>query len=160
MVNFYEGLTSNAADRTALEYARCVSAPAQGPLPSPRYTQVAAGEVQDVDTKLIWATTGTSTTTDFATAQTTCSGLALNGHTWRTPSIKELSTLVDEVPPISKVSPAIDTATFPDTPAHMPYWSSSLFGGMAVSAHAPWAIDYQDGYTENNQTAALVRCVR
>ena len=52
-----------------------------------------------------------STTTDFATAQTTCSGLGLNGHTWRTPSIKELSTLVDEVPPISKVSPAIDTTT-------------------------------------------------
>jgi hypothetical protein len=160
IVNFYEGLTSNAGDRTDQEYARCVSAPDEGPLPSPRYTAVATGEVQDVDTKLIWATSGTTATTDFATAQTTCTNLTLNGHTWRTPSIKELSTLVDEVPPISKVSPAIDTTTFPDTPAKTPYWSSSLFGGMSATAHDPWNINFEDGFTEYTQTAALVRCVR
>ncbi len=160
IVNFSEGLTSNAGDRTAAEYARCVSAPDEGALPSPRYVSVATGEVQDVDTKLIWATTATTTTTDFATAQTTCSGLGLNGHTWRTPSIKELSTLVDEVPPISKVSPAIDTATFAGTAATTPYWSSSLYGGMSATAHDPWVINYEDGFTEYNQTAALVRCVR
>jgi len=160
IVNFSEGLTSNAGNRADAEYARCVSAPDEGPLPSPRYTQVATGEAQDVDTGLIWATTATTTTTDFATAQTTCSGLGLNGHTWRTPSIKELSTLVDEVPPISKVSPAIDTKTFSDTAAMTPYWSSTLFQGMTVAAHPPWVINYEDGFTEYNQTAALVRCVR
>jgi hypothetical protein len=161
MVNFASGgLTSNAVDRTAVEYARCISSPNEGPLPSPRYTQVATGEVQDVDTKLIWATSGTTTTTDFTTAQTACSGFGLNGHIWRTPSIKELSTLVDEIPPISKVSPAIDTATFPDTAATTPYWSSSLYGGQAATAHDPWVINYEDGFTEYNQTAALVRCVR
>jgi len=160
IVNFSEGLTSNAGDRTAAEYARCVSAPDEGALPSPRYVSVATGEVQDVDTKLIWATTASTTTTDFASAQTACSGLGLNGHTWRTPSIKELSTLVDEVPPISKVSPAIDTTTFADTAATTPYWSSSLYGGMSASAHDPWVINYEDGFTEYNQTAALVRCVR
>jgi hypothetical protein len=160
IVNFSEGLTSNAGDRTQAEYARCVSAPDEGPLPSPRYTQVAAGEMQDVDTGLIWATAATTTTTDFTTAQTTCSGLGLNGHTWRTPSIKELSTLVDEVPPISKVSPAIDTTTFAGTAATTPYWSSTLFEGMSATAHDPWVINYEDGFTEYNQTAALVRCVR
>jgi Protein of unknown function (DUF1566) len=161
IVNFYEGLTSNAGDRTAQEYARCVSSPDPGPLPSPRYASVAAGEVQDVDTKLIWATPdATTATTDFATAQTTCAKLALNGHTWRTPSIKELASLVDEIPPISKVSPAIDTMAFPGTAATTPYWSSSLFGGMTASAHDPWVINYEDGFTEYNQTAALVRCVR
>ena len=161
IVNFYEGLTSNAGTRTDTEYARCVSAPDEGALPSPRYVSVATGEVQDVDTKLIWATTGTTTTTDFATAQTTCSSLGLNGHSWRTPSIKELSTLVDEVPPISKVSPAIDTTTFADTAATTPYWSSSLFGGMPATAQNPaWNINYEDGFTEHGQTAALVRCVR
>jgi hypothetical protein len=160
IVNFYEGLTSNAGNRTQTEYTRCVSSPDPGPLPSPRYTQVATGEVQDVDTKLIWATTGTTATTDFATAQTTCSGLGLNGHAWRTPSIKELSTLVDEVPPISKVSPAIDTSTFTDTAASTPYWSSSLFNGETAATHDPWVINYEDGFTEYNQTAALVRCVR
>jgi hypothetical protein len=160
IVNFSEGLTSNAGDRTQAEYARCVSTPDEGALPSPRYTSVATGEVQDVDTGLIWATTATTTTTDFATAQTTCSGLGLNGHTWRTPSIKELSTLVDEVPPISKVSPAIDTTTFAGTAATTPYWSSTLFEGMSATAHDPWVINYEDGFTEYNQTAALVRCVR
>lgn len=160
IVNFYEGLTSNAGNRTQAEYARCLSAPDEGALPSPRYTQVATGEVQDVDTQLIWATTATTATTDFATAQTTCSGLGLNGHTWRTPSIKELSTLVDEVPPIGKVSPAIDTSTFAGTAASTPYWSSSLFGGEAATVHDPWVINYEDGFTEYNQTAALVRCVR
>ncbi len=137
-----------------------MSSPDEGALPSPRYAQVATGEVQDVDTKLIWATTGTTATTDFATAQTTCSGLALNGHTWRTPSTKELSTLVDEVPPTSKVSPAIDTSTFPDTAATTPYWSSSLFDGEAAATHDPWVINYEDGFTEYTVTAALVRCVR
>ncbi|HLK92438.1 MAG TPA: DUF1566 domain-containing protein [Polyangia bacterium] len=162
IVNFSEGLTSNAGARTALEYARCVSAN-EGPLPSPRYTAVATGEVQDVDTGLIWATAtnaASTTTTDFATAQTICSGLGLNGHTWRTPSIKELSTLVDEVPPISKVSPAIDTTTFAGTAATTPYWSSTLFEGMSAATQAPWVINYEDGFTEYNQTAALVRCVR
>jgi Protein of unknown function (DUF1566) len=160
IVNFSEGLTSNAGNRTSAEYARCVSAPDEGALPSPRYVSVATGEVQDVDTKLVWATTASTTTTDFATAQTTCSMLGLNGHTWRTPSIKELSTLVDEVPPISRVSPAIDTTTFAGTAATTPYWSSSLYGGMAATAHDPWVINYEDGFTEYNQTAALVRCVR
>lgn len=160
IVNFSEGLTSNAGDRTQAEYARCVSAPDEGALPSPRYAAVATGEVQDVDTGLIWATAATTTTTDFATAQTTCSGLGLGGHTWRTPSIKELSTLVDEVPPISKVSPAIDATTFAGTAATTPYWSSTLFEGMSAAAHDPWVINYEDGFTEYNQAAALVRCVR
>jgi Protein of unknown function (DUF1566) len=160
IVNFSDGLTSNAGDRTAAEYARCVSSADPGPLPNPRYTQVATGEVQDVDTKLIWATSGTTATTDFSTAQTICSGLTLNGHTWRTPSIKELSTLVDEIPPISKVSPAIDTTTFADTSATVPYWSSSLYGNQSATAHDPWVISFVDGFTEYTQTAALTRCVR
>ncbi|MGA7741315.1 MAG: DUF1566 domain-containing protein [Polyangia bacterium] len=159
IVNFYEGLTSNAGGRTLAEYARCVSSPTN-PLPAQRYTQVATGEVQDVETGLIWVQASSSATMAFDAAQTYCSTLNLNGHTWRVPSIKELSTLVDEVPPISKVSPAIDTTTFPDTSSSGPYWSSSLFGGQAATAHDPWVINYMDGFTEYNQTAALVRCVR
>ena len=31
---------------------------------------------------------------------------------------------------------------------------------MAATAHDPWVINYEDGFTEYNQTAALVRCVR
>jgi hypothetical protein len=159
IVNFYEGLSSNAGDRTQAEYARCVSSDKPGPLPS-LYTQVAPGEQQDVETGLIWQQGDSGTTMAFSGAAPYCAGLALNGHTWRLPSIKELATLVDEDPPITKVSPAINTTVFPSTPANTPYWSSSLFNGMAATAHDPWVINYQDGYTEYNQTAALVRCVR
>lgn len=159
IVNFYEGLTSNAGGRTLAEYARCVSSPTN-PLPDQRYAPVATGEVQDVETGLIWVQASSSATMSFDAAQTYCSTLNLNGHTWRAPSIKELSTLVDEVPPISKVSPAIDRTTFPDTPSSGAYWYSALFGGQAATAHDPWVINYMDGFTEYNQTAALVRCVR
>jgi hypothetical protein len=159
IVNFYEGLTSNAGDRTQAEFARCVSSGLNGPLPK-LYSQVATGEVQDSQTKLIWQQGDSGTTMDFSGAAPYCQALALNGHTWRVPSIKELSTLVDENPPIAKVSPAIDTSTFASTPATTPYWSSSLFNGQAATAHDPWVINFEDGFTEYNQTAALVRCVR
>ncbi len=159
IVNFYEGLASNAGDRTQLEFARCVSSSESGPLPK-LYVEVATGEEQDVETGLIWQQGDSGTTMAFAAAAPYCSGLALNGHTWRVPSIKELSTLVDEDPPIAQVSPAIDTTTFPEAAATTPYWSSSLFDGEAATAHDPWVINFEDGFTEYNQRAALVRCVR
>jgi hypothetical protein len=159
IVNFYEGLSSNAGDRTQLEYARCVSSTQSGPLPK-LYVSPAPGEEQDVETGLIWQQDDSGTTMAFSAAAPYCAGLALNGHTWRVPSIKELVTLVDEDPPIAKVSPAIDTTTFPTTAATTPYWSSSLFDGEAATAHDPWNINFEDGFTEYGQTAALVRCVR
>jgi hypothetical protein len=159
IVNFFEGLTSNAGDRTTMQYARCVSSSRTGALPT-LHVPVAPGEVQDSQTKLIWQQADSGTTMPFDGAAGYCATLALNGHSWRVPSIKELSTLVNETPPISKVSPAIDTTTFASTPANTPYWSSSLFGSMPASAHLPWVINFLDGFTEYNQSAALVRCVR
>jgi hypothetical protein len=159
IVNFYEGLTSNAGTRTDTEYARCVSSLQNGPLPK-LYVSPAPGEEQDVETGLVWQQADSGTTMAFSAAAPYCSALALNGHTWRVPSIKELSTLVDDDPPISSVSPAIDTTTFPSTAASTPYWSSSLFDNEAATAHDPWVINFEDGFTEYNQTAALVRCVR
>jgi Protein of unknown function (DUF1566) len=159
IVNFYEGLTSNAGDRTQLEYARCVSSSVHGPLPK-LYTQPAPGEIEDAETKLVWQQADSGSPMAFDAAAPHCQSLALNAHVWRVPSIKELSTLVDETPPITKVSPAIDTTTFPSTPANAPYWSSSLFDGQAATVHSPWVINYLDGFTQYNQTTARVRCVR
>jgi Protein of unknown function (DUF1566) len=159
IVNFYEGLASNAGDRTQAEYARCVSSAQSGPLPK-LYTSPASGEEEDVETGLVWQQGDSGATMAFAAAGPYCAALVLNGHTWRVPSIKELSTLVDEDPPIAGVSPAIDTATFPGTAATTPYWSSSLFDGQPETAHDPWVINFEDGFTEYTQTAALVRCVR
>ncbi len=155
MVNFSDGgLDSNAAAQTAVEYARCVSGPATTPLPNPHYVQVATGEVQDVATKLVWVQASSLTTVSQAAAVSYCTGLGLNGHTWRLPSVSELLTLVNDNPNINKVSPAIDQCVFADTPANAYYMSSSSIGSSA------WALNYQDGYTSHSQTTGVVRCVR
>lgn len=161
IVNFYEGLTSNAGDRTQAEFVRCVSSNIGSGRPLPTlYTQVAPGEMQDNLTGLVWQQASSAAAVPFADAAGVCAALSLNGHAWRLPSIKELSTLVNETPPITKVSPAIDTETFPDTPANVPYWSSSLFNSQPATAHNPWVINFLDGFTQSSATSARVKCVR
>jgi hypothetical protein len=156
MVNFGGGggLTSNAADRTAAEFVRCVAAPPVTPLPYPHYVQVGPGEVQDVLTGLIWAQASHLVLLAQADAIAYCAGLGLNGHTWRLPSVNELSSAVDDNPAITKVSPAIDQCVFPDTSPNTYYMSSSIAGTK------PWALNYEDGFTSNSQTSGYVRCVR
>jgi hypothetical protein len=156
MVNFGGGggLTSNAAAQSAVEYVRCVASPPVTPLPYPHYVQVAPREVEDVLTGLIWDQTSNLTLLSQTDAETYCANLGLNGHTWRLPSVNELSSLVDDNPPIAHVSPAIDTCIFPDTASNTYYMSSSTVGTT------PWALNYQDGYDFNNQTSGYVRCVR
>jgi hypothetical protein len=155
MVNFSDGgLDSNAAAQTASEYARCVSSPAATSLPNPHYVQTGPGEVEDVLTKLVWVQASHATAVSQADATTYCSSLGLNGHTWRLPSISELSSLVDDNPNINKVSPAIDQCVFSDTPANQYYMASSSLGT------SPWALNYEDGFTSHSQTTGFVRCVR
>jgi hypothetical protein len=156
MVNFGGGggLTSNAASQSATEFVRCVAAPAVTPLPYPHYVQVAPGEVQDVETKLIWAQTSNLNLLAQADAISYCASLGLNGHTWRLPSVNEQSSLVDDNPNINKVSPAIDQCVFPDTSPTAYYMSSSIWGTT------PWALSYEDGFDFNNQASGFVRCVR
>jgi Protein of unknown function (DUF1566) len=164
IVNFYEGLTSNAGARDSAQFARCVSTTRSGPLPQ-HYTQLTGGEVRDNLTALTWVQATSPETHAAADALTYCQSLALNGHSFRLPSIKELSTLVDENPPISAVSPAIDKALFPDTKANGWYISSSKWAGPAdKSSSGAWAINYEDGFTDpgytSHFTAGWVRCVR
>jgi hypothetical protein len=156
MVNFGGGggLTSNAAAQTATEFVRCVASPAVTPLPYPHYVQIAPGEVQDVETKLIWAQKSNLTAMAPSDAATYCAGLGLNGHTWRLPSVNELSSLVDDNPNIDKVSPAIDQCVFADTPSNMYYISSSM------QSTKPWALNYEDGFDDDSETTGAARCVR
>jgi hypothetical protein len=156
MVNFGGGggLTSNAASQSDAEYVRCVAAPPVTPLPYPHYVQVDTDEVRDVETGLIWVQTSNLTLLSQADAISYCAGLGLNGHTWRLPSVNELSSLVDDNPDIKRVSPAIDPCVFPDTSPNTYYMSSSIWGTT------PWALNYEDGFDFNNQTAGYVRCVR
>jgi hypothetical protein len=158
MVNFGGGggLTSNAASQTATEWIRCVAAPAVTPLPYPHYVQVDTGEVEDVETGLIWAQTSNNTSLVQAAAVAYCTSLGLNGHTWRLPSVNELASLVDDNPVITKVSPAIDQCVFSDTSPNTYYMSSSIGGG---SNPTTWCLNYEDGF-DSGQSAGYVKCVR
>jgi hypothetical protein len=165
MVNFGGGggLTSNAATQTDTEWIRCVAAPAVTPLPYPHYVQVDTGEVEDVETALIWAQTSNNTLLTQTAAVAYCASLGLNGHTWRLPSVNELASLVDDNPNISKVSPAIDQCVFADTSPSTYYMSSSAWGTT------PWGLNYEDGFDFNTQPQlpgptgtpeGFVKCVR
>jgi hypothetical protein len=177
------GFTSNAyAKTTSNAYVRCVRGNGSGEgqsdfavQPANHYA-VAAGEVTDNYTGLIWqqtdsATPSGATVIPWSQAAAYCSGLGLNGHTWRVPSINELATLVDE----SRVAPAIDRTAFPNTKygsySNNWYWASTTYSGSSNG----WAINFDDGFTGYNAgtatgknggpewnyfTGAWVRCVR
>ncbi|MBT0770631.1 sigma-70 family RNA polymerase sigma factor [Kineosporia sp. J2-2] len=150
IVNFYEGITSNAADQSGEYAVRCVqSAAGKG---SPDY-EISDGQVEDPGTGLVWQrATGPAMSAQKATSY--CAGLTLGGEKWRLPGVQELATLVDE----TIVGPAIDRDAFPDTPARDHYWSANQ---AAPEDGARWALSYDDGYTNyRDLSEAVVRCVR
>ena len=152
IINFYEGLASNAADQNGAYRVRCVRSPGgSGPA---TYRTVANGEAQDTHTGLIWQQAGSSGIITATAAGRYCADLALGGHSWRLPSIKELATTVDE----SRVAPAINVTVFPNTAKSTWYWSSSV---AKPDPTKTWALNYDDGYTNyRTATTGYVRCVR
>jgi hypothetical protein len=123
--------------------------------PPGRYV-IAAGEVIDTQTGLIWQQ-GMSPATGvaWADAPAYCGTLNLNSQTWRLPSLRELQTLVDE----SK-TPAIDLTAFPNTPSTY-FWTSNEFTGNPGNA---WIVDFTYGITFGYGIDVTwlypVRCVR
>ena len=159
IVNFYEGLTSNNGYTTGEYNARCVrGGPADGSTrqdpPPDLYAEVAAGEIQDRWTGLVWTQATSPASMSHADAVAYCAELNLNGNAWRLPSVNELATLVDQ----RTVSPAIDTATFPDTAPNHYYWSQTEWAGS--DPDLPWGLNYNDGYSGHGRDDLLVRCVR
>jgi formylglycine-generating enzyme required for sulfatase activity len=143
------------ADAASTGAVRCVEGSTADASPG-RYV-VAAGEVQDTQTGLVWqqADSGAPPGLAWSDAQSYCASLGLNGRSWRVPSIKELPMLVDE----SKSSPAIDTNVFPSA-GRDGYWSSSLKAGVPSMA---WYTHFASGSTAHNDVtygAFRVRCVR
>jgi hypothetical protein len=171
--NLSDGLVSNAYSMATAARLRCVRGNGSGEAPTApavappnQYAAVASGEVRDNYTGLVWQQAYSAATMVWADAATYCAGLALNGHTWRVPSIRELSTLVDE----AQVAPAINRTMFPNTQfgsrSNNWYWASHTAVGNAAAA---WAINFDDGFTAFNSgaagdfnffTAAWTRCVR
>ena len=118
--------------------------------PVGRY-QIAAGEVLDTQTHLIWQQVSSSATMSWADAQAYCQG------TWRLPSANELQTLIDE----SQREPAIDTAVFADVSLESgyDYWCSSPVAGLPSLW---WYVEFENGNNSygNPSSLARVRCVR
>jgi hypothetical protein len=129
---------------------RCVQGPSTAAA-SDRY-QIAAGEVLDRQTGLVWQQTSSATKMSWTDAQSYCAGA------WRVPSVKELQTLVDE----TRSAPAADAATFADLglDSGYDYWSSSAVAGL--SSIAWWYVDFEWGENTYGNPASLgrVRCVR
>jgi hypothetical protein len=98
--------------------------------------------------------TGAATTATWATAIAYCSGLGLEGKTWRLPHVNELKTIVDTT---KATSPVIDTTAFPATVASY-YWSSSTYAQTTTNA---WFVDFVFGLVGGlSKTANVyVRCV-
>ncbi|WP_410808914.1 DUF1566 domain-containing protein [Micromonospora sp. 067-2] len=156
MINFYEGLATNAGNQASAFHVRCVRSPVGSGRPRLRVT---AGEVSDPRTGLTWQRADSGRTMRAGQAAGYCAALSLAGTRWRLPSVKELATTVDE----SRVAPAIDRAAFPATVADGWYWSSSA--GLTAQNRSdpgrPWALDYEDGFTNFRDIGqARVRCVR
>jgi hypothetical protein len=175
--NFSDGIVSNARSGATPDRVRCVkgggdadldTAPSAIALPPPdRYDTPAPGEVHDKYTGLVWQQATSDSQMPWSNAAAYCRSLSLNGHSFRLPSLRELSTLVDE----SQVAPAIDRSAFPGTKygasSENWYWASEQAAGSTTAA---WAINFDDGFTGANDTttatawnyftAVWVRCVR
>jgi RNA polymerase sigma factor (sigma-70 family) len=150
IINFYEGLASNAGEQTGTYNVRCVRS--TGGSGRPAY-QITDGQVTDPATGLTWqrATTVAMPATDAARH---CADLELGGDTWRLPTLKELATTVDE----TRVSPAIDVKAFPDTPKTGRYWSATMASPRPADR---WMLSYNDGVTTYRPyDTGFVRCVR
>jgi len=151
IINFFEGLASNAADQAGEFRVRCVRSP--GGSGEPAY-DIAEGEVGDSHTGLSWQRASSPATMSAAAATDYCADLDLGGHAWRLPSVQELATLVDE----TRVAPAINLTAFPDTAKSTWYWSAST---AAPDTTKRWGLNYDDGFTNYRSiSAGFARCVR
>ncbi len=161
MVDFVMGYSY--PDRTVLTRpARCVR-DAVGTRQCHTFDVVeSAGTVIDAATGLTWQRLIDSAPLSWDEAQAYCPSLGLPGDGWRLPSMKELQTLVDD----RRSEPAIDVASFPDTPPAREdyFWTSTTMAGDQASV---WLLGFQQGTSAYNGKKVggvtmryLVRCVR
>ncbi|MBH1989429.1 MAG: DUF1566 domain-containing protein, partial [Myxococcaceae bacterium] len=146
-------------------YSSCSSVPASGftrcvrPLSAvrevDRYT-FNSTQVLDTVTGLIWQRT-VSGTYNWGGAQAYCTGLNLDGLSWRLPNIKELSTLLDVH--VAYPGPTINSTAFPSTPQGT-FWTSTRYS--CVSPSYAWSVYFDFGLVGSDSVgdARFVRCVR
>jgi uncharacterized protein DUF1566 len=174
--NMGSGLTSNNFFPASAASALCVRGNGTGEtidqlaVEPPNHYTVGNGEVTDNYTGLIWQQAFSSAQMAWSAAAGYCSGLGLNGHAWRVPSLNELASTVDE----ANVGPAVSgqrkSTIFPNTVycstggVQNYYWAHEQEVGSSFS----WGLNYCDGFTAFNSASAAfdtfptgyVRCVR
>ncbi len=113
------------------------------------------GTVTDSMTGLMWQADETLPL-NWEQALAYCGKLDLGGfNDWRLPTIKELSTLVDE----SSINPSIDTDFFPVT-SSTPYWTGTTFNGhpgFAWYVRFDNGLEYNGGYKGRRYSIRAVR---
>ncbi len=109
----------------------------------------------DLTTGLMWQK-DESRPANWEEALAYCEKLELAGfNDWRLPTIKELSSLVDE----NRITPAIDTAYFPAARS-APYWAGTTFTdhpGFAWYVHFDNGLEYNGGYKGRRYFVRAVR---
>jgi hypothetical protein len=114
--------------------------------------------VEDTRTGLVWQNAVAVKNVSFAGAQSYCENLTLGGSSaWRTPSLKELQTLVDDE--------YLEGPTMHEQEAFDPMgdvvfvWSSTAHAGRPGEA---WAVNFTGGLPTQSFATDLmaVRCVR
>jgi hypothetical protein len=177
--NMGSGLTSNDYFPTSTASVLCVRGNGTGEavdalaVEPPDHYAIAGGEVTDNYTGLVWQQAYSPASMAWSAAAGYCAGLALNGHTWRVPSLNELASIVDEArvgngKPAPGAQGAVNLTAFPDTVncgSTTWFWASTEYVGSSYA----WGINYCDGYTGYNSGASgawnyftdgYVRCVR
>lgn len=161
---------SNAGEPAATESPHCQTPsapnawaawvmpnPAASMLPNPANYAVASGgnQVNDNVTSLTWQRNVDARSFTWDEAQKYCSCLSVDGKTgWRLPSRIELASLVDW----TTVSPSIDAAAFPETPAEN-FWTSSPVGSAAGLVYLVYFDNGHTTYATADYTYRA-RCVR
>ena len=121
--------------------------------PASRFQDNGDATVTDKSTGLMWAqcpeglagtgcVTGSVATFTWEAALVRARDSGLAGYTdWRLPTIKELSSLIED----RCYDPAINLAVFPNTPAS-DFWSASP---SAVSSNGAWLVHFSYGYADH-----------
>jgi len=129
------------SDKYEKKYVYAVRGPS---LTYGEYQNNGDGTITDQMTGLTWQTIEVRPL-KWAQALAYCEQLDLGGFTdWRLPTIKELSTLVNN----KQINPSIDTTFFPATRS-APYWTSTTFAehpGFAWYVHFDNGLEYNGGY--------------
>ncbi|MBH1988894.1 MAG: DUF1566 domain-containing protein [Myxococcaceae bacterium] len=110
--------------------------------------------VRDSVTGLVWQRTQAASTMSQTSAASYCASLNLNGFSFRLPTVRELSSLVD----FNTSSPSIDSTAFPGTSSNY-FWTSTTYQPIPTYA---WVVDFYGGFVDFNAMGGdnSVRCAR